>query len=75
LPSHLRDNREGAVYIGFSASANDVLAFTPNLALNRQFTWYSREGNIIETVGEPGLYGMLALSPDGTRLPVEKGNG
>jgi len=27
-----------------------------------------REGRAVQTVGEPGLYGQVALSPDGTRI-------
>jgi eukaryotic-like serine/threonine-protein kinase len=63
----------GGGYGLFSASANDVLAFRRNVA--SQLTWYDREGKVMGTPGEPGGYGNLALSPEGTRLAVTKGGG
>ena len=36
-----------------------------------QLTWLDRKGELIETVGAPGLYDQIALSPDGRRVAVE----
>jgi Tol biopolymer transport system component len=67
------ENITGAVWVYFSASANDVLGFQRQWALKAQPTWYNREGKVIGTVGEPSLYlGAPVLSPDGTRLAVTK---
>jgi TolB protein len=41
---------------------------------DRQLTWYGRAGEVLGTVGEPGDYKGLALSPDGTRLAASKGS-
>ncbi len=59
----------------FSASANDVLVFQQGSVSVRQLTWYDREGKPLGTVGDPGEYQSLALSPDGTRLAVSKRSG
>jgi Tol biopolymer transport system component len=57
----------------FSASANDVLVFLrDDPATNRQLTWYDRESKALGNIGEPGGYGDVVLSPDGTRLAVSK---
>ena len=65
----------GAIFAGFSASANGVLGFRQRKALEREIAWSDRAGKVIGTVGEPGLYVSLARSPDGTRLAVTKNGG
>jgi eukaryotic-like serine/threonine-protein kinase len=40
----------------------------------RQLTWVDRKGNVLATVGEPGEYNGLALSPDGTRVAYGRGS-
>jgi Tol biopolymer transport system component len=44
-----------------------VLPPPPNL---RQITVFDRQGKTVRKVGEPGLYDLPALSPDGTKLAV-----
>jgi Tol biopolymer transport system component len=61
-------------YGGFSASANDVLVYWRGGG-DRQLTWFDREGKVLGTVGEPGDYRDLALSPDGTRVAFRKRSG
>jgi Tol biopolymer transport system component len=70
VAEHVSDNIAGAIYVAFSASANGVLAFPQSTA--QQLTWYDREGKVIGIAGEPGVYGNMALSPDGKRLAVTK---
>jgi hypothetical protein len=36
--------------------------------------WFDRNGNVIGTVGDPGVYTGLALSPDETRVAVTQGS-
>ena len=56
-------------YPVFSASTNGRLAYRPgNPSRSRQLTWFTREGKAQSTVGAPGGYEQLALSPDGTRV-------
>jgi len=59
----------------FSASTNDVLVFQRGATPDQQLTWYDREGKVLGTIGEPGDYPGLALSPDGTRLAWSKRSG
>src|SRR5437016_8067863 len=51
----------------FSASDNGVLIYRTGSSADRQFTWFDRHGNVVGSAGEPGHYGTLKLSPDGTR--------
>ncbi len=36
--------------------------------------WFDRNGNVLGTVGDPGVYTGLALSPDDTRVAVTQGS-
>jgi len=66
----------------FSASATDVLVYVKGLSssiqtaargfIRGQLTWFDREGKILGTVGDPGVYRTLALSPDGKRVAFER---
>jgi eukaryotic-like serine/threonine-protein kinase len=60
----------------FSVSDNAVLTYvTGPIDQDRQFAWFDRSGNVIETVGVPGDYRGVDLSPDGTRLAVHRHDG
>ncbi len=50
----------------FSVSQNGVLAFLSG-AIQSRLVWFSREGHEIATLGEPGGYGALRISPDGRK--------
>jgi dipeptidyl aminopeptidase/acylaminoacyl peptidase len=54
----------------FSASANGILAFRHGTTNGAEFLlkWFDRSGKDLGSVGEPGNYNALALSPDGTRV-------
>ncbi|HEY3456808.1 MAG TPA: winged helix-turn-helix domain-containing protein [Bryobacteraceae bacterium] len=56
----------------FSVSDTGVLAYRGNDAPQTQLTWYSREGKRLEMAGERGRYLQLALSPDGTKVTLER---
>jgi Tol biopolymer transport system component len=59
----------------FSASASGVLAYRPGTMLaNTQLMWFDREGRPQGSLGPPGLYQDLALSPDGKRAAVNAGD-
>ena len=55
----------------FSASTNGVLVYRTGSG-ESQLTTFDRQGKVLGTVGERGLYDTQALSPDGTRVAVER---
>jgi eukaryotic-like serine/threonine-protein kinase len=55
-------------YPAFSASTNGRLAYRPAApSASGQLTWFSREGKLLGTIGEPAGHEHLALSPDDSR--------
>lgn len=54
----------------FIAEAQQLAA--PRGAVEGRLTWFDRQGNKVGTVGEPGLYRTLTVSPDGKRVAVER---
>jgi serine/threonine protein kinase/Tol biopolymer transport system component len=65
----------------FSASATGVLVYgtgTLNLpqggsnTVRGQLTWFDRQGRVVSTVGEPGAWQTLSLSPDNTKLAFSR---
>lgn len=55
-----------------SRDGQRVLIAVPPATRLQQITVLDRQGKRIGTVGEPGLYGQPALSPDGTRVAVNR---
>jgi len=68
-PSLVADNVD---FRGFSPSENGALAFTSNGPEIMQPTWFGRGGRRLGTVGEPGPYNQIALSPDGRQAAVQR---
>ena len=57
--------------VDFSTSAAGDLAYIPNAqAQQSRLAWLDRAGKEMGTVGEPGVYRDLALSPDETHVAV-----
>jgi eukaryotic-like serine/threonine-protein kinase len=44
----------------------------PRGAIDGRLTWFDRQGKKVGTIGEPGVYRTLAISPDGKRVAVER---
>jgi len=65
---------EIAIAPGTSSVSRDgerfVIAVPPSRL--RQLTILDRQGKVVKTVGEPGVYGQPAFSPDGTRVAVTR---
>jgi hypothetical protein len=65
---------------GFSASSTGTLVYgtgqdtvpvgIPGM-VQGQLTWFDRTGQTISTVGDPGVYRIVALSPDNKRAALE----
>jgi eukaryotic-like serine/threonine-protein kinase len=57
----------------FSASTNGVLVYsTGSVARTFQPTWFDRQGKVLGTVGEPGDFASLSISPDGKGAAVSR---
>ena len=66
---------------GFSASDTGVLVYSVDSTvvpsgipgiLQGQLTWFDREGRVVSTVGDPGIYRIPVLSPDGQHVALER---
>ena len=76
-PVPIADNLGGTAYgfAPFAASATGTLAYRGGGGVGvtqTQLTWFDRQGAVIGTMGQPGPYNSIALSPDGTRAAVER---
>jgi serine/threonine protein kinase/Tol biopolymer transport system component len=56
----------------FSVSATGVLAYTRMGRLLAQLTWMDREGNTLDTAGDPGFFANLDLSPNDLHVAVSE---
>ena len=67
------DGFSGAGPRSFSASSGGTLAYRSGAIIaDRRLSWFDRAGKLLETVGEPGEYNTVSLSPDGTRVAVSR---
>jgi Tol biopolymer transport system component len=66
---------EGSRYVSVSASESGTLVYGHGgtLPTAQQLTWFNRAGQIVGTVGEPSVYGDIALSPDERRIAAAVG--
>ena len=67
--------------VSLTASSNGVLVYGTGSPVTTggargqiqgQLTWFDGQGKVLATVGEPGYYRSLALSPDGKKVAVER---
>jgi Tol biopolymer transport system component len=56
----------------FSVSQNGVAVYRGTESATVQLAWYNRDGKRLAPIGEPGLYGIIALSPEEKRLALER---
>jgi hypothetical protein len=56
----------------FTVSENGVLVYQRGEIVNSQLAWHDRAGKQISTVGPPGNYLSICLSPDEARVAVER---
>ncbi|RPI22023.1 MAG: serine/threonine-protein kinase, partial [Acidobacteria bacterium] len=63
----INDPNEGS----FSVSKTGLVSWMSHVAANVRLDWVNREGKRIGTLGEPGRYGQIALSPDNRRVAAE----
>ena len=70
VAEHVGDNGIAAGY--FTASGNGILAYRGSNARDAQLTLFDRQGTSVGTVGAPGVYSTLAVSPDGRTVAAER---
>ena len=58
----------------FSASAAGTLAYMTGTALSFEMSWFDRAGRKGASVGDPGPWVQMALSPDNRQLAVQRDN-
>jgi Tol biopolymer transport system component len=63
-------NVTGAGLGYFSASNTGTLVYRSLATDQRQLTWFNRDGQVLGTPGERAPYGLVKLSPDGTKAAV-----
>jgi Tol biopolymer transport system component len=56
----------------FSASTNGVVVYRTLGGGLPRLTWFDRQGRLLGTAGDAGLYDTISLSPDGTRAIVSR---
>ena len=65
----------------FSASSTGILVYRTNTAsvpvnvpgmVQGQLTWFDRKGKLVSIVGDPGVYRIPAVSPDGKHVALEE---
>jgi Tol biopolymer transport system component/predicted Ser/Thr protein kinase len=56
----------------FSVSANGTLVYWSSGNVESRLTWFDAQGKVQGTVGTPGPYTDVSLSPDGTRAIVSR---
>jgi Tol biopolymer transport system component len=56
----------------FSASANGTLLYWSPGNVESRLTWFDRQGTVKGTVGDPGAYADVSLSPDGTEAIMSR---
>jgi serine/threonine protein kinase len=59
-------------YASFSVASSGVLVYRRGFRRNSQLIWFDRGGKQIAILGQPGDYDDPALSPDGTRLALDR---
>ena len=60
---------------GSSSGTNETIKLWyagPLTGGNAQLAWFDRQGKMLGAVGQAGPYNSLALSPDATRVAVER---
>ena len=68
----LRGAGRAPVAAVLSVSEGGVLAYRIQQPPESQLTWFSRNGSRQGTVGEPGIYSNLSLSPDDRQVAVSR---
>jgi Tol biopolymer transport system component len=61
-----------ACFVVFIADAQQAGRAGPQGGVQGRLTWFDRQGKVVGTTGEPGLYRTFTISPDGKRVAFER---
>lgn len=61
----------GGALSWFSTSENGILVYRAISSKMSQLAWYTRDGTRLGSVGEPGMYDVISMSPDEKHLAVQ----
>lgn len=61
-----------AAGLGISGAGAQEPKTGPRGGVEGRLTWFDRQGKVLGTAGEAGVYRTLTVSPDGKRLAVER---
>jgi Tol biopolymer transport system component len=56
----------------FSVSQEGSLVYSQNSRESRHLAWYDRQGNRVVTVGDKDYYEHFSISPDGTKVALDR---
>jgi eukaryotic-like serine/threonine-protein kinase len=59
----------------FEVSDTGTLVYRAGLGSQNSLTWFDQQGNPAGTIGDPGEYESVAISPDGSRVAASMGPG
>jgi eukaryotic-like serine/threonine-protein kinase len=57
----------------FEVSETGTLVYRVGPGVQNSLTWFDQQGNPAGTIGDPGEYGDVAISPDGSRVAAAMG--
>jgi WD40-like Beta Propeller Repeat len=61
-----------AIGLGLPLARAQEAKTGPRGGIEGRLTWFDRQGQVVGTAGEAGLYRTLTISPDGKRIAVER---
>jgi Tol biopolymer transport system component len=70
IADYILNNDFGSQWFGTSGAG--TLVYTTMLPSKRRLVWVDRSGKQLSTIGEPDLIRAVVLSPDGTRIAIER---
>ena len=70
IAEHVRPG--GQPWAFFSVSENGVLLYLSPASSDTQLAWYKRDGARLGSIGEPGRYAAIRMSPDEAQLAIDR---
>jgi Tol biopolymer transport system component len=61
-----------SIALGAQQPGGEAARPAPRGSVEGRLTWFDRQGKKVGTIGDPGVYRTLSISPDGKRVAVER---